>query len=134
MSRINIGQKGSFHKTISEYDIYGFAGISGDFNRFHVDEVYAQSTFFKNRIAHGVLLLSFVSTVLGTQVPGPGTILSSMSAEFLKPAYIGNTIETSVEIISIDGNRVELSFRCLNENNEVLVKGIAKVSVSKEML
>ena len=60
MDEIKVGQKATFHKTISEYDVYGFAGISGDFNRFHIDETYSSNTFFKHRIAHGVLLLSFV--------------------------------------------------------------------------
>ncbi len=131
MSDLRVGAKAQFHKTISEYDVYAFAGISGDFNRFHVDEEYARKTFFKHRIVHGVLLLSFVSKVLGTQLPGPGSILTSLLTEFIKPAYFGDTITTEVEVIDIEGNKINTSYHCINQNNEILLKGQARVTVPK---
>lgn len=71
---IKIGQRASFTKTISESDIYTFAGISGDFNPVHVNEEEARNSIFGERIAHGMLGASMISTVLGTKLPGPGTI------------------------------------------------------------
>lgn len=132
MEKLAIGQKGRFHKTISESDIYLFAGISGDLNRFHVDEVFAQKTFFKHRIAHGVLLLSFVSAALGTDVPGAGTVIMSMSSEFLKPAYIGDTVIAETEIVKMEKNKLEMAFVCLNQKDEILVNGRANVTVPKD--
>lgn len=134
MARLKIGQKDHFFKTISEHDVYAFAGISGDFNRFHVDEEYAKGTFFRHRIAHGVLLLSFLSTVLGTKLPGPGAVLTSLSAEFLKPAYFGDTIMTEVTISNIEGNKIITGYTCENQNGEKLVQGSAIVTVPKSMV
>jgi len=119
---------------MSEYDIYGFAGISGDFNRFHIDEKYCGNTFFKHRIAHGLLLLSYMTTILGTKMPGPGTILTSINAEFLKPGYIGDTIKAEAEIQEIVGNKLTISFKCSNQKEEILVRGIAKVTVPKNKI
>jgi len=131
MINLKIGQKDCFYKTISEFDIYGFAGISGDLNRFHIDKTYAENTFFKRRIAHGVLLLSFVSTIIGTKMPGEGTILTSISSEFLRPAYIGDTIKAEAEVTEIDDNKIKIGFICRNQKEEILVKGFANVTVPK---
>ena len=72
--QLAVGDSSEFSKTISEADVYMYAGISGDLNPAHINETYAQGTFFKNRIAHGMLTASFISAVIGMQLPGPGTI------------------------------------------------------------
>ena len=72
-----IGDKSVFSKTITESDIFAFAGISGDFNPLHVDEAFASKSMFEGRIAHGMLTAGFISTVLGNKLPGPGTIYLS---------------------------------------------------------
>lgn len=74
INELKVGDSASFTKTVSEHDVYSFAGITGDFNPAHINEEYAKKTFFKKRIAHGMLSAGFISTVLGTKLPGPGTI------------------------------------------------------------
>ena len=73
-AEINIGDKASMTKTVSEHDVYTFAGVSGDFNPVHIDAEFAKTTMFKERIAHGMLSAGFISAVLGTSLPGRNTI------------------------------------------------------------
>ena len=80
---IQIGDTDSFTKTISEYDIVQFARLTGDFNPVHLDSEYAKQTPFKERIAHGILSGSIISTVLGMRLPGPNTIYLSQNFSFL---------------------------------------------------
>ena len=70
---LNVGDADEFSKTLSEGDVYGYAGITGDLNPAHVNEAYAQTTFFKTRIVHGMLTAGLISAVIGTKLPGPGT-------------------------------------------------------------
>ena len=116
---------------VTEEVIQEFADLSGDQNPFHTDEVYAANTFFKSRIAHGALLLSWVSRAIGTELPGPGTILLSLESEFLKPAYIGDTVRTCVVVEEVEGNKAVLGFWCENQGGDHLLKGQARVSVPK---
>ena len=132
MSSLEGGQTASIERTVTEADVNGFAALSGDFNPFHVDEAYAAGTFFKQRIAHGALLISWVSNVIGMELPGRGTILLSLESEFLKPAYIGDTVRTIVTVEEVEGRKVMLGFRCENQREEVLVRGRARVSAPKE--
>jgi 3-hydroxybutyryl-CoA dehydratase len=120
IDELKVGDIAYFAKTISETDIYQFAAVTGDFNPAHVNEVYAKTTFFKNRIAHGMLTLSLVSNVLGTELPGPGTIFVSQSVTFLAPVYIEDTIEASVEVIEIDAekNRIKFKAICINQHDK----------------
>ncbi|MGB8335879.1 MAG: MaoC family dehydratase, partial [Desulfobacterales bacterium] len=83
IDKLNVGQSARFSKTITETDIYLYAGISGDFNPAHVNEQYAAKTFFKTRIAHGMLTASFISTLIGTILPGPGSIYLRQELNFL---------------------------------------------------
>ena len=73
IDQLNVGDTAEFAKTVTESDIYLFAGVTGDLNPAHVNEVYAKNTIFKGRIAHGMLSAGFISAVLGTLLPGPGT-------------------------------------------------------------
>lgn len=77
-----VGQVANFSKTISETDIYTFAGISGDFNPVHINKLEAEKSIFGRQVAHGILGASFISTVIGMQLPGPGTIYMKQSLEF----------------------------------------------------
>jgi len=131
---VSIGDKAKFSKTISESDIYTYAGITGDFNPAHIDEEYASKTFFKRRICHGMLLAGLISNVIGTILPGPGTIYISQTVNFLKPVYIGDTITAKVEIIEIiDSKKSWLNTKCLNQAGIVVVDGSALVSLPKEL-
>lgn len=108
---IQIGNRTHFTKTIAEYDIYQFAGITGDFNPMHIDAEFAQETFFKGRIAHGMLSASFISTVLGMKLPGPNTIYLSQNLRFLAPVYIGDTIKAEVEVIDKIDEKKQIRLR-----------------------
>ena len=133
IDQISIGDNAQFSKTLSESDIYLFAGITGDLNPFHVDEEYASQTFFKGRIGHGILLAGFISTVVGCYLPGPGAIYISQDLKFLAPARIGDTITARAEVtdIQVDKNRVTLSTTCTNQGGVLLVEGTARVSPRK---
>jgi 3-hydroxybutyryl-CoA dehydratase len=130
---LSLNQSETFRKTISESDVYLFAGITGDTNPAHIDEVYANSTRFGKRIAHGLLVSSFISTVLGTKLPGPGTIYISQSLNFKAPVYIGDTIEAKVTVKEIikEKNRVILLTEIYNQNQELVVTGEAMVLAPK---
>lgn len=124
-----VGECAHVEKTISESDVYLFAGITGDFNPAHVNEVYAEKTRFGKRIVHGMLSAGLISAVIGTQLPGPGTIYVSQSIRFLAPAYIGDTVTAAVKVtrIDVEHNRVELETLCKNQNGLQLAAGEAIV-------
>ncbi len=130
IDELNIGQQASFSKTISESDVYLYAGITGDFNPAHVNEAYARQTAFKTRIAHGMLSAGFISTLLGTQLPGPGTIYISQNLTFMAPVAIGDTITATVEVIEIlaEKKRVRLKTTCANQEGSVVLEGEAMIS------
>ena len=129
VEEMQIGEKATFAKTISETDVYNFAGVTGDMNPVHVNQPYVENTFFKSRIAHGILISSLLPNVLGTKLPGPGTLYKRQELKFLKPVYIGDTIEASVEIVEIDkeNNEVKVKTSCINQNGVIVVEGFAWV-------
>ena len=130
IEELNIGDKAEFSKTISETDIYLYAGVTGDFNPAHINEVYAKETHFKTRIAHGMLMAGFISTVAGNQLPGPGTIYMKQELEFLGPVRIGDTITAEVEVMEIleEKKHVRLRTTCVTQKGEEVVHGHALVS------
>jgi 3-hydroxybutyryl-CoA dehydratase len=130
ISELKVGDQASFSKTISETDVYLYAGITGDFNPAHIDETYAQKTAFKTRIAHGMLTAGFISNVVGTQLPGPGTIYVSQSLKFMAPVVIGDTITATVQVIDIlpEKKRVRLKTTCANQEGTVVLDGEALIS------
>lgn len=122
---MTVGETATFTKTVSESDVYGFAGITGDFNPMHVNAVFAGASRFERRIAHGVLCAGLVSAVLGMQLPGPGAIYVSQSLRFLKPVYIGDTITAEAEVVELleEKNRVRFATRCRNQDNDIVAEG-----------
>lgn len=135
INQISIGDNASFSKTVSESDVYNFAGVTGDMNPVHINQQYALQTVFGKRIAHGIMALGFISNVLGTQLPGPGVIYVEQTAKFLKPTAIGDTITATVEVIKIDEekNRVWLYTYCTNQDSEIVVEGEAMMMPRKEV-
>ena len=127
LSELKVGDSGSFTKTISEADVYGFAGISGDFNPAHVNAVEAAKGIFGERIAHGFLVGSLISTVVGTVMPGPGTIYMGQELKFLKPVRFGDTITATVTVREIltEKKRVIADTNCVNQNGETVISGEA---------
>ena len=128
-----VGQTARFGKTISESDIYLYAGITGDQNPAHINESYARETFFKTRIAHGMLCAGLISTVLGNRLPGYGTIYIRQELNFIAPVRIGDTITAQAEVIEIMSakNRVRLKTDCINQDGVLVIDGEAVVSPPK---
>jgi 3-hydroxybutyryl-CoA dehydratase len=133
IDQLGLGDTAEFTKTISESDIYLFAGLTGDLNPAHINEPYAQKTFFKARIAHGMLMAGFISAVIGMQLPGPGSIYIRQELKFLAPARIGDTITARVEVTQINSekNRITLRTTCTNQENTLVLDGEATISPPK---
>lgn len=133
IEQMSIGDSATFTKTISESDVYQFAGVTGDLNPAHINEEYARGTVFKTRIAHGMLSAGFISAVLGTRLPGPGTIYLRQELKFLAPVRIGDTITAKVEVtgLVLEKNRVTLRTTCTNQDGVLVVDGEALMSPPK---
>ncbi len=132
--QLKVGDTAQFSKTVTETDIYLFAGVSGDLNPAHIDEAYAKETFFKGRIAHGMLSAGFISAVIGMQLPGPGSIYMKQSLSFLAPVRIGDTITAVAEVAELleEKKRVRLRTTCTNQDGTVVIDGEALVSPPKK--
>jgi 3-hydroxybutyryl-CoA dehydratase len=126
---IQPGDSATFTKTLSESDIYLCAGITGDLNPAHVDAVTAASGMFKQRIAHGMLTGSFVSTVLAMKLPGPGTIYVGQELQFRGPVFIGDTVTAKVECTEKLEQRKWVKFKTTvtNQDGKLVVDGVATV-------
>ena len=130
IDELSVGDAAEFAKTISETDVYLFAGITGDLNPAHIDQVASEKTVFKGRIAHGMLSAGLVSAVIGMQLPGPGTIYMSQSLRFTAPVKFGDTITARVEVTELlkEKKRVKLATTCSNQDGTVVLEGEALVS------
>ena len=118
----------SFTKTVSESDVYQFAGITGDLNELHINREAAEGSLFGARVVHGCLADSFVSTVLGMKLPGKGTIFLEKSVKYLKPVYIGDTVTATVTVAEImERGRVSFDVSYTNQKGEEVISGTALV-------
>ncbi len=128
-NELRIGESASLSRTLSYKDVELFAIMSGDVNPAHVDEEFAKSDMFHRIIAHGMWGGSLISTVLGTQLPGPGAIYLSQSLRFRRPVSLGDTVTVTVTVAEkfADKNRVLLECQAINQNGEVVVSGKAEV-------
>lgn len=126
---LKIGDQASTAKTISESDVYLFAGITGDHNPAHVNEVYASQTRFGRRIAHGILSAGLISAVLAMKLPGPGTIYLGQELKFVRPVYFGDTITATCTVSELlpEKNIARLETVCTNQDGAVVIKGTATV-------
>jgi len=134
IDEMTIGQSASFAKTITEADVYMFAGISGDMNPVHINEEYAKDTMFKKRIVHGILGVSLISTVFGMYLPGPGSIYMNQNVTFKAPVYLGDTIKAicTVKEKIEDKNRVVMESVVLNQSDVVVIAGEAMLMPPKK--
>jgi 3-hydroxybutyryl-CoA dehydratase len=124
------GMSASFSRTVTESDIVLFAGVSGDMNPVHLDAEYAEKTVFKGRIAHGMLSAAFISTVLGTKLPGPGTVYLAQSLKFKAPVRIGDTVTATCEVVALDGEKKRATLRTVcTVAGKPVVEGEALVMV-----
>ena len=131
---IELGETASITKMISEADVVNFAGIIGDFNPLHVNPVYAKDSMFGERICHGMLTASFISTLVGCGIPGRNGLYLSQEVKFVKPVKIGDTITATAEVIEkIDAKRrIVMHTVIKNQRDEVVVDGKAVVMVMKK--
>ncbi len=128
-AEIKVGDKASMSKTVTEFDVYSFAGVTGDFNPVHIDAEFAKTTMFKERIAHGMLSAGFISAVLGTALPGKNTIYMGQELQFKAPVKIGDTVTATVEVLEkIEGkNRLILRTTVTNQDGVLVTDGKATV-------
>ena len=126
------GMSAMFGKTITDADILMFSGVSGDTNPVHLDEEFASSTAFEGRIAHGILIASLISTVLGTRMPGPGAVYISQTLQFKAPVRAGDTVRAKVTVMDIDVEKRRATFEtgCFIGDRAV-VMGEAKLLVQR---
>ncbi|MGB8771899.1 MAG: bifunctional enoyl-CoA hydratase/phosphate acetyltransferase [Candidatus Korobacteraceae bacterium] len=135
-SELKVGDSASISRTLTSKDIELFAIMSGDVNPAHVDEEFAKSDMFHKIIAHGMWGGALISTVLGTQLPGPGAIYLSQSLRFRRPVAVGDTITVTVKVIEMDASkhRVTLECQAANQNGEVVITGTAEVIAPTEKI
>ncbi len=134
IEQLFIGETATLTKTFFEADVLGFAKVSGDFNPAHVDEAYAKTTIFQTRIVHGFLVGSLFSAILGTTLPGLGTIYTGQTLKFTKPVYFNDTITASVSVkdIIVEKNRVVFDCVAINQRGETVILGEATVMPPKQ--
>jgi 3-hydroxybutyryl-CoA dehydratase len=131
---LSIGQTASFGKTITEADIVLFAAVTGDTNPMHLNAEYARTTIFGERIAHGMLAAGLITKVLGTQLPGPGTIYMSQTLKFLAPVRIGETVTATVEVVALHPDRHRATLRTVcRVAGEPVLEGEAYCSVPRRV-
>jgi 3-hydroxybutyryl-CoA dehydratase len=125
-----VGQSASFAKTITEADILLFAAVSGDTNPVHIDAEYAARTPFRERISHGMLSASLISTVLGTKLPGPGTVYLGQSLKFRAPVKLGATVTAVAEVVALDAEKKRATLRTTcSVGGKAVIEGEALVMV-----
>jgi 3-hydroxybutyryl-CoA dehydratase len=124
-----LGTRAERIRTITEVDIVDFAQVSGDHNPLHLDPHYAAQTPFGGRIAHGFLTASIISAILGTELPGPGSIYLGQTLKFLAPVRVGDTVTVGVEVMAIREEKriVTLRTDCINQDGILVLTGEATV-------
>ncbi len=125
LDQLTVGEAAESRKTISESDVYLFAGVTGDFNPLHVDAEYAKTTPFGARVAHGPLTLALCAGLLGTELPGLGTVAVSNQVSYQRPVFIGDTIAVRVEVAELDPerNRATMAVTWRNQDGEQVAEG-----------
>jgi acyl dehydratase len=128
---LRVGDTASISRKITDQDIRAFAELTGDHNPVHLDETFARETRFGRRIAHGMFGASLISAVLGTELPGEGSIYLSQTLQFLGPVFIDDTVTARVTVMKVkeDKSIVTLETACENQRGETIIRGEAIVLV-----
>lgn len=128
-----IGERAKITKTVSEEDIIMFAKVVEDYNLIHFDSNFAGRTRFKRRIVHGILGAGLISAVLGTKLPGSGSIYISQNLKFTYPVYIGDTLTAEVEVLDWNPSKgiIKLYTRCSNQAGKNVIIGEAVLMVEQ---
>lgn len=130
LEELSVGQTATFAKKVTEDLIRTFAEVCGDHNPVHLDAEFAKTTIFKERIAHGMLGASFISTAIGVHLPGPGTIYLGQNLKFKAPVKINDTVTAKVEVISIDTEKRRATLKTTaTVGDTVVIEGDALVMV-----
>lgn len=125
---ISIGMSASYSQIITDADIKSFAGISGDKNPVHMDDMYAENSRFKKRIAHGLMSASYFSALFGTQLPGSGCVYVSQSLNFLRPVYLGDTVTAIVTVKALDEKKRRIFFdTTCKARDKIVINGEAEI-------
>ena len=126
---IEVGQRASLSRTVTDADIEAFARLTGDNNPLHVDDAFALRSRFGRRVAHGMLSAALVSAVLGTRLPGPGAIYLQQTLRFVRPVYPGDTVTATVEVTAYRGDRRIATLRttCSDQRGDLVLDGEAIV-------
>ena len=128
-NNMNVGDSAEITKTIEQSDINAFADVTGDHNPVHMDETFAQTTRFGRTIAHGMLSASLISAVLANKLPGAGSIYLGQTLQFVAPVFPGDTITARVTVKEIRADKpiVKLETVCINQRDEIVIRGEATV-------
>jgi acyl dehydratase len=126
---IPIGYEALLRRTITEKDVQTFAELTGDTNPLHMDAGFASETRFKKRVVHGMLTASFISTVVGMQLPGPGALYLSQVLNFKKPVMIDDIIQVKTIVVQkvASSQMLVLDIAVINQKSENVLTGTAKV-------
>jgi len=130
---IQIGDKATFSKTMTESDIFAFSAITGDFNPIHVNAEFAKESVFKQRVVHGMLTAGLVDQTL-THIGGAGNIHLSQFVKFMAPVHIGDTMTVLSEVVSKDAakNRVTVKSTVTNQAGKTVLEGEALIMIPRE--
>ena len=123
------GDSAEITKTIEQADVDAFADLTGDHNPVHVDEEFAKTTRFRRRIVHGMLTASLISSVLANKLPGEGSVYLGQTLKFVAPVFPGDTITARVTVKEIREDKpiVKLETICINQHDEIVIRGEATV-------
>jgi 3-hydroxybutyryl-CoA dehydratase len=120
LDELKPGMSASTTRTVTEKDVQLFGEATGDMNPVHFDEEYARKTIFRGRVAHGALSIGFISALLGTTLPGDGSIFVSASIVFKLPVRIGDTVVTTATVREVIGREVIMDCACTVDGKQVL--------------
>lgn len=125
INELSVGDVAYFAKTLSEADMLLFAGITGDVNQLPINQEFAKKTRYGQRVAHGMLTASFITNIVGMRLPGYGSKMTSQKVRFVKPVYIGDTIEIGLSLteIRVNENEVDFEATATNQNGETVMVG-----------
>ena len=130
--KLNVGDSAEITKTIEQADIDAFASVTSDHNPVHVDEEFAKTTRFGKRIAHGMLTASLISAVLANKLPGEGSVYLGQTLRFVAPVFPGDEVTARVTVKEIREDKpiIKLETICVNQRDEVVIRGEATVLLS----
>ena len=130
-----VGDSAEITKTIEQADIDAFAAVTGDHNPVHVNEEFAKTTRFGRRIAHGMLTASLISSVLANKLPGEGSVYLGQTLKFVAPVFPGDEITARVTVKEIREDKpiLKLETICMNQRDEIVIRGEATVLAADKL-